>query len=277
MRTLAKDTSVEAEAQLIKLWRQRTPETKLKSLTGMGQLARNLILSGLRSKYPRAGERELRKLLYVRRLGQEMSEKIFTHNDFFHNWAGDTMTEPQIILFVTKQLDTLRIPYYIGGSVASIIYGEERFTKDADLVIRIFPFHIPKFVQAFEGEFVISADAIQAALQGRRAFNIIHVNTAFKIDFYPISDDDDFEIDAFARRRLHDIGAGEVWVASAEDVILAKLRWFRQGGEASETQWRDVLGVLKVQGESLDLAYLSAQAQRFGLKDLLDQAREDAG
>lgn len=236
MRTLAKDTSVEAEAQLIKLWRQRTPEKKLKSLTGLGQLARSLVLSGLRSKYPGAGEHELRKLLYVRRLGQEMSEKIFAHNDFFHNWEGDTRAEPQIILFVTKQLDTLKIPYYIGGSVASIIYGEERFTKDADLVIRIFPFHIPQFVQAFQEKFVISVEAVQTALLGRRAFNMIHVNTAFKFDFYPISDDDDFEIDAFGRRRLHDIGAGEAWVASAEDVILAKLRWFRQGGEVSETQ-----------------------------------------
>lgn len=240
----------------------------------MRQLSTQLILSGLRSQYPEADEHELRKLLYIRRLGREISEKIFTHTDFLPKWEENTAAEPQIIFLVTKQLNTLKIPYYISGSVASIIYGEERFTKDADLVIRIFPFHIPKFVQVFENEFVISAGAIQAALQGRRAFNMIHIGTAFKIDFYPISDDDDLEIDAFARRRLNDIGTGEVWLASAEDVILAKLRWFRKGGEVS---WRDVLGVLKVQGESLDFAYLSAQAQRFGLKDLFDQAREDAG
>lgn len=240
----------------------------------MRQLSTQLILSGLRSQYPEADEHELHKLLYIRRLGREISEKIFTHTNFLPKWEENNVAEPQIIFLVTKQLNTLKIPYYISGSVASIIYGEERFTKDADLVIRIFPFHIPKFVQVFENEFVISADAIQAALLGRRAFNMIHIGTAFKIDFYPISDDDDLEIDAFARRRLNDIGTGEVWLASAEDVILAKLRWFRKGGEVS---WRDVLGVLKVQGESLDFAYLSAQAQRFGLKDLFDQAREDAG
>lgn len=277
MRTLAKDTSPEVEALLINLWRGRTSEKKLTSLTGMRQLSTQLVLSGLRSQYPEADEHELHKLLYIRRLGREISEKIFTHRDFLPKWEENTVAEPQIIFLVTKQLNTLKIPYYISGSVASIIYGEERFTKDADLVIRIFPFHIPKFVQAFEGEFVISADAIQAALQGRRAFNIIHVGTAFKIDFYPISDDDDLEIDTFARRRLHDIGAGEVWLASAEDVILAKLRRFRKGGEVSETQWRDVLGVLKVQGEKLDFVYLAAQARRFGLADLLDHAREDAG
>ncbi|MDL1877717.1 hypothetical protein FBQ85_21515 [Cytophagia bacterium CHB2] len=277
MRTLAKDTSPEVETQLINLWRQQTPAKKLKSLTGLGQLVKNLIFSGLRLQNPQASKRELYHQFYIRRLGREPADKIFAHGkSVSQNLEGD-MTEPQIIALAIRQLDHLKIPYYISGGVASIIYGEPRLTNDADLVIRIFPFHIPKLVQAFENEFVISAGAIQTALQGRRAFNMIHVDTAFKIDFYPISDDDDLEIDAFARRRLNDIGAGEVWLASAEDVILAKLRWFRFGGEVSETQWRDVLGVLKVQGEKLDFAYLSAQAQRFGLKDLFDQAREDAG
>lgn len=277
MRTLAKDTSPEVEAQLISLWRQHTPAKKLKSLTGLGQLVKNLVFSGLRSQNPQASERELYHQFHIRRLGREPADKIFATGKSMSQRLEGEMTEPQVIASVIQQLDHLKIPYFISGGIASIIYGEPRLTNDADLVIRILPFHIPKFVQAFEGKFVISADAIQAALQGRRAFNIIHVGTAFKIDFYPISDDDDLEIDAFARRRLHDIGAGEAWLASAEDVILAKLRWFRKGGEVSETQWRDVLGVLKVQGEKLDFVYLTAQARRFGLADLLDHAREDAG
>jgi hypothetical protein len=124
---------------------------------------------------------------------------------------------------------------------------------------------------------VVSADAVQDALLRRYAFNIIHIDTAFKIDFYPITDEDEMEIAAFARRRHVDIGAGEIWMASPEDVILAKLRWFRKGGEVSEKQWRDVLGVLKVQGENLDFAYLEQMAARFGLTDLLARAREDAG
>ncbi len=277
MRTLAKDTSPEVEAQLIGLWRQHTPAKKLKSLTGLGQLAKNLIFSGLRSQNPQASERELYHQFHIRRIGREPADKIFARGKSMSQRLEGKMTEPQIIASAIQQLDHLKIPYFISGGIASIIYGDPRLTNDADLVIRIFPFHIPKFVQAFEGEFVISADAIQAALQNRRAFNIIHVDTAFKINFYPISDDDALESDAFARRRLNDIGAGEVWLASAEDVILAKLRWFRKGGEVSETQWRDVLGVLKVQGEKLDFVYLTAQAHRFGLADLLDHAREDAG
>lgn len=85
------------------------------------------------------------------------------------------------------------------------------------------------------------------------------------------------EITALARRLQIDIGAGEIWLASAEDVILAKLKWFRKGGELSEKQWRDVLGILKVQGTNLDFTYLEQMTTRFHLADLLIRARDDAG
>jgi hypothetical protein len=97
------------------------------------------------------------------------------------------------------------------------------------------------------------------------------------IDFYPITDAAEMEMSAFARRKAQDISAGEIWLASAEDVVLAKLHCFRKGGEVSEKQWRDVLGVLKVQGERLGFAYLEHMAGPFGLTDLLIRAREDAG
>ncbi|MDZ7360908.1 MAG: hypothetical protein ONB46_09310 [candidate division KSB1 bacterium] len=150
-------------------------------------------------------------------------------------------------------------------------------TNDADIVIRILPILISQFVKAFENDFVVSAVAVQDVLTRRYAFNIIHIETAFKIDFYPVTDEDEMELAAFARRQRVNIGAGEIWMASAEDVILAKLRWFRKGGEISEKPWRDVLGVLKVQGERLDFVYLEQMAGRFALADLLRRAREDAG
>ena len=80
------------------------------------------------------------------------------------------------------------------------------------------------------------------------------------------------ELTAFARRQRVDIGAGEIWMASAEDVILAKLSWFRKGGEVSEKQWRDVLGILRVQRGRLDADYLRSMAESLGLSDLLDRA-----
>ena len=59
--------------------------------------------------------------------------------------------------------------------------------------------------------------------------------------------------------------------------MLAKLQWYRDGGGVSDRQWNDVLGVLKVQGATLDRAYLEEWARELGLTDLLRRALEDAG
>lgn len=70
--------------------------------------------------------------------------------------------------------------------------------------------------------------------------------------------------------------AREIPVASAEDTVLAKLQWFRRGGEVSERQWTDVVGLLRVVG-ALDHAYLRSRAPRRGVTNLLDRAWADAG
>lgn len=244
---------------------------------GLQELSKRLILGRLRSQDPGVSEVELHHRLNVRRHGQEVSEKVRFGKSMSLKWEAKMLNETQVIALVGQRLTELKIPYFVGGGVASIVHGEERFTKDADIVIRIFPFHVPRFVKAFEADFVVSADAVQDALERRYAFNIIHIETAYKIDLYPITDEDEMEITALARRLQIDIGAGEIWLASAEDVILAKLKWFRKGGELSEKQWRDVLGILKVQGTNLDFTYLEPMAARFHLTDLLVRARDDAG
>jgi len=277
MRTLAQDTSPETEAFLVSLWRQHTPAKKLESLVGLRQLAKQLMLSGIRTQFAGASERELHHQWYIRCLGRRMAEEVFSTAKLTLTKEAAVLNEAQIIALVAKRLEDLRIPYFIGGSVASITHGEPRLTGDADFIVRILPFHLPQFVKMFETDFVVSSDAVQDSLNRRYAFNIIHLDTAFKIDFYPISEEDDLAIEAFARRQRQNIGAGEVWITSAEDTILAKLRWFKKGSEGSDQQWRDVLGVLKVQGERLDFSYLESRARKFGFADLLNRAREDAG
>ena len=235
------------------------------------------MLGNIRSLHPAADEVEISRQLLARCFGGELASKIFSNGNIAIRREAEMLSEMQIIALVGNHLDALKIPYYVGGGIASINYGEPRLTNDADVVIRIMPFDISQFVKALENDFVVSADAVQDALARRYAFNVIHTETAFKIDFYPMAEDDEMSMAAFTRRQLVDIGVGKIWMASAEDIILAKLSWFRRGGEVSEKQWRDVLGILKVQGEKLDFEYLALQSKQFGLADLFERAQGEAG
>jgi len=111
------------------------------------------------------------------------------------------------------------------------------------------------------------------------SFNLIHLPTMLKVDVYVVWRTD-FGRTQLARRQLKQIGQTaptNVFIASAEDTVLAKLDWYRQGGCVSGRQWRDVLGVLKVQAGSLDRAYLRDWAARLSLTELLRRAFDDAG
>lgn len=277
MRTLAEDTSPEMEARLVALWRMRTSTQKLDNMMSLRRMAKQLMLGNIRSLYPAADEVEISRQLLARCFGGELAGKIFAKGKIAIKQEAGMLSEMQILALVANHLDALKIPYYVGGGIASINYGEPRLTNDADVAVRLRPLHIPEFVKVLENDFVVSAEAMQNALVLRYTFNIIHIETAFKMDFYPIADDDAMSIAAFARRELIDIGTGKVWMASAEDVVLAKLRWFRKGGEVSEKQWRDVLGILKVQGEKLDMEYLALQSKQFEFADLFERAQGEAG
>lgn len=190
------------------------------------------------------------------------------------------LPEPiRITRLVAAVFDSLKIPYFVGGSLASSLHGIPRATQDADMVAVMKPQHVAPFVRALEATFYVDPEMIQDAVQRRSSFNVIHLETMFKIDVFLLQDDATSR-EAMARREKHDLveeSPQELFVASAEDIILHKLLWFQLGGGASERQWGDVMGVLQVRGENLDFAYLRKGAGSFGVGNLLNQAMSEAG
>ena len=185
----------------------------------------------------------------------------------------------EVILRVAGVLDELRIPYLVVGSVASSLQGFSRATADVDILADFRVEHITPLCAALKDEYYLDDQAMRRAVSLRRMFNLIHFDTAFKVDIY-VAQADEFTRRQLERRRRETLLPGEaggVYVATPEDTILGKLQWHQRGGGVSERQLTDVTGVLKVQGTRLDLEYLREWAGRLGVADLLEKLLAEAG
>ena len=179
-----------------------------------------------------------------------------------------------VLTTITRALSKLDIAYVVVGSFASSMRGLYRATGDIDIVADIKANHVKPLVKALEESFYIDEQAVRSALIHHRSFNAIHFDSVFKVDIF-IPPDSDFKKQQLSRRLLETISpevVESIYVATAEDTILAKLKWYRAGGEVSNTHWRDVLGIIGTQGKDLDFEYLRDWAERLNELDLLEKA-----
>ena len=189
------------------------------------------------------------------------------------------LNEPvAVTMMVVDALDVLGVPYLIGGSLASSVHGVVRTTMDVDLVADLKMVHVEPLLQMLGDSFYADAHMIREGIRHRRSFNLLHLETMFKVDIF-IHKQRPFDRAQFERRLLQTLDIDlerAAYVASAEDTVLAKLEWYRMGNEISERQWRDVIGVLKVQGERIDRDYMCRMAAELGVVDLLERALQES-
>ena len=188
------------------------------------------------------------------------------------------LNEPvAVTMMVVDALDVLGVPYLIGGSLASSVHGVVRTTMDVDLVADLKMVHVEPLLQMLGDSFYADAHMIREGIRHRRSFNLLHLETMFEVDIF-IPKQRPFDRAQFERRLLQTLDIDlerAAYVASAEDTVLAKLEWYRMGNEISERQWRDVIGVLKVQGERIDRDYMCRMAAELGVVDLLERALQE--
>ncbi len=179
---------------------------------------------------------------------------------------------------VGRILEDLGVPWLLGGSLASSLYGEPRTTLDVDLVAALDPSTVGPFFRALGEEFYADPDGAREFVERGGEFNIIHLPSMTKVDIFPPSRGTDPD-GQFRRRRKVVLpgGEGEIYVSSPEDTVLQKLIWYEEGGGVSDRQWRDVMGILKVLGGSLDLEWIAGRAEALGLASLLGRALAEAG
>ncbi len=175
---------------------------------------------------------------------------------------------------VGRALDSLDVPWLIGGSVASSMHGVPRATQDLDLVADLSFAHAAPLAELLSADFYADADMMLEAIRRRSSFNVIHLATMSKVDIFALKRDP-ISASEMKRRVVFEVdldGPVRLPVASPEDTILHKLNWYRQTGESSDRQWRDVLGVIETVDDKLDRDYLRRQAAAWDLTALLEEA-----
>jgi len=177
---------------------------------------------------------------------------------------------------LTSALTSLGIRFLVSGSLASSAHGVVRGTMDGDLVALIFPPQVKMLAKALGQGWYADLEMMERAIRERRAFNLIHIPSAMKFDVFPaLTDFHDSELERATPTPLRIEGAKPCPVATAEDSLLSKLQWYRQGGEVSDRQWSDIGGIL-VQNPNLDWDYVHSWAARLGVTTLLEKARAES-
>ncbi len=184
----------------------------------------------------------------------------------------------KVVLGVIDILEDLGMRYHLGGSFASAVHGVPRQTMDADIVVDLDAGRVARLVDRLKNDFYVDSEIAADAVARRGSFNVIHLESGFKVDFFVKGDSgfDESELERSELQQITDDPPRAVYVKTAEDTILRKLQWYTAGGGVSDRQWRDVLGVIMTGGEDIDRKYLREWAVRLGLSGALNRALNEA-
>ena len=173
---------------------------------------------------------------------------------------------------ISSCFNVLGISYIVTGSIASIAYGESRFTNDIDVVADIKTEHIPGLLKHFpENEYYIDGDSIKNAIYREFQFNIIHPTSGLKVDVI-IKKSSQFDNSRFERIHRFQFDDIDVNFASPEDVIIKKMDFYKLGG--SEKHLRDIMSIIKISKESINFNYIKEWVTVLSLDEIW-QAIED--
>lgn len=271
-RTQSLDTTLKAELYLFDLWRSWS---SLKKLSHLNYTTYSTRLTAWYLAQTQAGSLEKHHTVtyFLKKIGEPSLISLISPSSQDLTMLG--VIEEALI--VTKILKSLNIPYFIGGSVASGMWGELRYTQDLDIVADIQAHQVSDLVRAFSPRFYISDDAVREAIEYEGSFNAIDNDTGWKVDIFILSSNPFYQ-QQFQRKQILcvDDQANTLWFSSAEDIILQKIVWYRLSQKQSEQQWRDILGVLKLQGKVLDIEYLRNWAHFLGIDSDLEKALSEA-
>jgi hypothetical protein len=263
------DTNIDADIYLFNKLRLLSLQQRIEIAANHDRGIKKLCLAGIKLRNPQASITEIR-LLFIRAILGDKFHSHFQPTGTNENmWIQDSIA---LARELHQIFESINIPYYVSEGVASSIHGEPRSTRDLDLVIQVQSSQIDLLVKTLESaNFYCPAGAVEdLKIQRESMLNITHIETIANADIY-IMNNSFFANSQMSRRKLIELeSTPSLWLISPEDLILQKLLWGK--GNQSEKQWRDVLGIIKLQAENLDYIYLTEWAENLGIFNFLSQA-----
>jgi hypothetical protein len=175
-----------------------------------------------------------------------------------------------ILVDVVTKLEQAEITYMISGSTAMNYYVQPRMTRDIDIVVELNCNKINILKEFFELDFYLDEETIQNQVEIQGFFNIIHYQTAVKIDFV-VKKNSPFRIEEFNRRQRIQIDDNVfAWFVTPEDLVLSKLIWAKDSH--SEFQLRDISNLLNSKIK-IEHTYLRKWANDLNVIELLKEVK----
>jgi hypothetical protein len=266
---LAQDTPLELEAVQLGLFRKASPARRFALMSSFSSTLRRASLKQLEQRF---GSIEARYKWIQIHYGEAIAKSLGDKLKVSRSVVNETEEALQQLISVFQ---TMMIPYRIVGSVASSTQGMMRSTLGIDIVTKIAAQHIAQLALQLKNEYHLDEELAREAVKRGSSFNIIHLITMIKIDVFMLGKRT-YDLVSFERERRENLDGLMLSFKTPEDIILGKLEWFVQTDKTSERQWRDVIGLLKVQADALDLDYMQTWAKDLDVTELLDQALKDA-
>ena len=181
------------------------------------------------------------------------------------------MTLASFLHRVISILEEVEVPYMLTGSLAAAYYAVPRSTQDIDLVVEVLPANLANLTQLLSSEgYYVSLAAAKEASAHEGQFNAIDPASGWKVDFI-IRKNRPFSISEFQRRARAAALGMELYLATREDLVVAKLEWAKKG--ESELQLRDVRAILSTAGPGFEWEYVDRWVGELALGDQWDAVR----
>jgi len=266
------DTSIEADLIQFSLLRQCNVEKRLMAASALIRSGRDFSYNCLRNRFSKLSSED-----FAKKLAQSwLQEKFIPHYEYKEPIRMSEIQDSiQLGILLHQFFTKEQIPYFVTGGVAAIAYGEPRTTQDIDIVLFLPKDRISELITKLTdvGFYIAGVDEV---MNNRSQYlSLIHLESITKADLI-IADDTPYERSRFQRRQSHFIvNNQEICLISPEDIIISKLLWSQQS--QSQKQWRDILGILKIQEGLLDYEYLYGWAKEFKFQNKIFQATIESG